>query len=57
MQTLLQILIPIEDVTAVSKEKTAKIFPNAVGICTKTHRVNDFAMIFSSTFSINRSNH
>lgn len=29
-----QFLIPISDVVAVTKEKTAKIFPNAVGICT-----------------------
>lgn len=29
-----QILIPVSDVVSVTKEKTAKIFPNAVGICT-----------------------
>lgn len=29
------ILIPVSDVVSVSKEKTAKIFPNAVGICTE----------------------
>lgn len=29
-----QFLIPISDVVSVTKEKTAKIFPNAVGICT-----------------------
>lgn len=28
------ILIPVSDVVSVTKEKTAKIFPNAVGICT-----------------------
>lgn len=31
----MQLLIPISDVVSVSKEKTAKIFPNAVGICTE----------------------
>jgi len=30
-----QILIPVSDVVSVTKEKTAKIFPNAVGICTE----------------------
>jgi len=29
-----QIVIPVSDVVSVTKEKTAKIFPNAVGICT-----------------------
>lgn len=29
-----QILIPVSDVVSVTKEKTAKIFPNAVGLCT-----------------------
>jgi hypothetical protein len=27
--------IPIQSVTKISKEKTAKIIPNAVGLCTK----------------------
>jgi hypothetical protein len=29
-----QFLIPISNVVSVTKEKTARIFPNAVGICT-----------------------
>lgn len=30
-----KVLIPISDVVCVTKEKTARIFPNAVGICTE----------------------
>lgn len=39
IQTLFfQLLIPTVDVLKVSKEKTAKIIPNAVGICTEDEK-------------------
>lgn len=48
-----QLLIPMCDVISVTKEKTAKIFPNAVGICTdQTKYVFGSLLSRESTFRL-----
>ena len=42
----IQVLIPVSEVRTITKEKTAKIIPNALAICTTTEK-----HVFSSLMS------
>ena len=50
----LQLQIPIRSVTKITKEKTAKIIPNAVGVCTEDDVKHIFASLLSrdTTFKL-----
>ena len=51
---LLQLQIPVRSVTKITKEKTAKIIPNAVGVCTEDEVKHIFASLLSrdTTFKL-----
>ena len=51
---MFQLQIPVRSVTKITKEKTAKIIPNAVGVCTEDNVKHIFASLLSrdSTFKL-----
>ena len=51
---ILQLQIPVRSVTKITKEKTAKIIPNAVGVCTEDEVKHIFASLLSrdTTFKL-----
>ena len=55
-----QLQIPIRSVTKLTKEKTAKIIPNAIGLMTAEHEKHIFSSLLSrdATFKLmSRSDH
>ena len=53
-KSMFQLQIPVRSVTKITKEKTAKIIPNAVGVCTEDNVKHIFASLLSrdSTFKL-----